>query len=322
MSRAALAAALGLAFRYASGVEDVAARSPESDLPVTLPAITVSAHPVPFDPGMETSSVTVLDRDTLSRSGERDLDGVLRGLPGITLQMPGGRGKLSTFIGCGASAGLGQLSFDGVPLYGTVNGGFNLATFPAEALEGVEVVRGASAPRYGSRALGGVARLTSLKAHEDGAFLRLEGGSYGTLSETAGLGLSGPRARLAVTASRDDVFEDISQADVRNGNHERDEFRASQGVARLTLKPAARLTVQSSALYKHSHADIDSPGLLPTGQVGLVDDAGAFGREETWVAQTSAEWRVRPGFESSLRLGFTRNYRAENYPRGLLLNKP
>jgi hypothetical protein len=62
---------------------------------------------------------------------------------------------------------------------------------------------------------------------EDGGFLHLEGGSYGTLSETVGGALRGAKARTTVTASRDDVFEDISQADARNGNPERDGFRST-----------------------------------------------------------------------------------------------
>ncbi len=163
--------------------------------------------------------------------------------------------------------GLGQLSFDGVPLFGSVTGAFNLSTFPAEALERVEVVRGASAPRYGSRALGGVTRLSSLVAHEDRAFLHLERGSYGTLSETVGGALKGAKARTTVTANRDDVFEDSSQADARNGNPERDGFQSTQAVARLTLAPTARLTLESSALYRPYRAEMDLPGLLPTGQI-------------------------------------------------------
>ena len=71
----------------------------------------------------------------------------------------------------------------------------------------------------------------------DGGFLHLEGGSYSTLSETVGGALRGAKARATVTASRDDVFEDISQADARNGNRERDGFRSTQGIARLTLAP-------------------------------------------------------------------------------------
>jgi vitamin B12 transporter len=142
---------------------------------------------------------------------------------------------------------------------------FNLSTVPVDALERVEIVRGASGPRYGSRALGGVIRLQSRDAREDGGFLHLEGGSYGTLSETVGGALRGATARTTVTASRDDVFEDISQADAWNGNLERDGFRTTQGVARLTLAPTARLTLESSALYRQSRAEIDVPDLLPTG---------------------------------------------------------
>ncbi len=120
--------------------------------------------------------------------------------------------------------------------------------------------------------------------HEDRVFLRREGGSYGTLSETAGLGLVGPTARLAVTGSRDDVWDDISQADVRNGNPERDAFRSTQrGLHALPSSPPPG-SASKARPSKHSHADIDIAGLLSTGEVGLADDLGAFGREETWVA--------------------------------------
>jgi TonB-dependent Receptor Plug Domain len=100
---------------------------------VPLPTITVEARRPAFEPAFEINSVTVLDRDTLARSEERELNGVLRGLPGVILQTPGSRGTLSSLFVRGVSAGLGQLSFDGVPLYSSVNGAFNLATVPADA---------------------------------------------------------------------------------------------------------------------------------------------------------------------------------------------
>jgi outer membrane cobalamin receptor len=142
---------------------------------VTLLTITVEARSPAFDPAFEINSVTILDRDTLASSEERELKGVLRGLPGVTLQSPGSRGNLSSLFVRGASAGLGQLSFDGVPLYSSVNGIFNLSTVTVDALERVEIVRGASGARYGSRALGGVIRLQSRDARDDGGFLHLEG---------------------------------------------------------------------------------------------------------------------------------------------------
>jgi hypothetical protein len=48
---------------------------------VTLPTITVEARSPAFDPAFEINSVTVLDRDTLARLEERNLNGVFRGFP-------------------------------------------------------------------------------------------------------------------------------------------------------------------------------------------------------------------------------------------------
>ena len=72
----------------------------------------------------------------------------------------GDRGTLSALFVRRGERGLGQISFDGVPLYelGTPALLTSLA-IPADALESVDVVRGASRPRYGSRAFGGVIRL-------------------------------------------------------------------------------------------------------------------------------------------------------------------
>ncbi|MGH8566839.1 MAG: TonB-dependent receptor plug domain-containing protein [Gammaproteobacteria bacterium] len=296
----ALATCLGLGWDTPAG----ATRATEA---VELPPIIVRASPQTAGPIEDAVTRTLIERAEIDSSEERDLNGLIRGLPGVTLQTLGSRGNLSTLFVRGASSGLGQISFDGVPLYSSVNGAFNLSSFPADALGRIEVVRGASSPRYGSRALGGVIRLQSRDAQEDGGFLHLEGGSYGTLSETAGGGLAGPQARASVTVSRDDIFEDISAADPRNGNSERDGFRTTQGVARLSAQPSAAFTVDSSVLYQQSRAEIDTPGLLPTGRIGLVDARGAFAREETWVAQTTATLDLLPSWDSNVQLGFTRN---------------
>jgi hypothetical protein len=52
---------------------------------VNLATMTVEARSPVFDPAFETNSITVLDRDTLARSEERELNGVFRGPPGVIL---------------------------------------------------------------------------------------------------------------------------------------------------------------------------------------------------------------------------------------------
>jgi outer membrane cobalamin receptor len=249
----------------------------------------------------------MLGRSDLAASEERELNGVLRGLPGVTLHKAGSGTTLSSLFLRGASSGLGQITLDGIPLFSSLTGTFNLSTIPADALERVEVVRGASAPRYGSQALGGVIRLFTRDGLDDHAFLHVEGGSFGTLSETAGGSRVGERARMTATLSRDDIFEGTSEADPANGNTERDNYQSTQGVLRIAATPFTNLDLNGSLLYRRYRAEIDGPGLLPSGQIGFMDDPNAAVHEETWMAQTTATAHLLPGWDSSLQLGFTRN---------------
>lgn len=260
----------------------------------------------------------MLDRDTLLQSEKRELTGELRGLPGVTLLSSGVRGT-SVFSLRGASSGLGQFMLDGIPMYSTATGFYNLTALLADALERIEVVRGASAPRYGSHALGGVVRLFTRDSLKSGAFLHLEGGSFGTLSETASASWAGKRGRMTTTLSRDDVFAGPSIADPANSNTEDDDFHSSQGVLRAAAAPFEALELNSSLVYTRAKTDTDVPGLLPSGQIGLVDDETALSQEETWLAQGTASLALTPRWDSALQFGFTRNHtfgQAMGFPFG------
>jgi len=251
--------------------------------------------------------VTVVERAKLGSSEERNLNGVLRGLPGVTLHRAGSGTTSSSVSVRGVNSGLGQFTLDGIPLYSGTSGVFNLSAWPADALERIEVVRGATATRYGGRGAGGVIRLFTRDERESGGFVHLEGGSYGALSSSIGAGAAGDTGRLTVTVNHDEVFDGISQADQENGNPERDGYRGSLGAARLGVAPANGFTLDGSLLYKRSRADIDGAGTLPDGQTGLRDDRTAFAIEETWVAQTKPSLALDRRWTSSLQLGFTRN---------------
>ncbi|MDQ3580688.1 MAG: TonB-dependent receptor [Pseudomonadota bacterium] len=253
------------------------------------------------------SSVTVVERATLESSQQRNLNRVLRGLPGVNLHRAGSGTTLSSVSVRGVQSGQGQFTLDGIPLYSGVSGAFNLSAWPADALERIEVVRGVTAPRYGGRGAGGVIRLFTRDERESGGFVHLEGGSYGALSSSIGAGAAGDAGRLTVTANDDEVFDGISHADQENGNPERDGYHGRLGAARFALAPAHRFTLDGSLLYKRSRAEIDGPGTLPDGRPGLRDDLTAFGIEETWVAQTQPSVALNRRWNSSLQLGFTRN---------------
>jgi len=259
----------------------------------SLPTVTVEEPDESGTPPLSTSGVTSVDHGGVIASEERSLSDVLRGLAGLGLHRSG-RGGPHILSLRGASAGQGLLMFDGIPLYSPVPGSFNLDALPVEAVERVELVRGSAAQLYGSHALGGTIRLFSREAKEDHAFLHIEGGSFGTLQETVGAGLVGTGGRIALTASRDDLFDGIPFADPANGNPERDPFHASQGILRFATEPSAVLAVDGSLRYARSRADMDRPGLLPDGEVGFVDDPNAFFRNDSWLAQSTARLALAP----------------------------
>lgn len=259
------------------------------------------------EPADLTTSATEVEKATLAESKKSDLDKVLRGLPGVTL-LRTTRGALSAFALRGANAGQGQLILDGVPLYATVPTLYNLDAFAPEMLEDAEIVRGASAIRYGSLAPGGTLRLFSRDDHESGAAIHLQGGSYGTLSETATATLAGEKARATVTGKHEDVFDGISQANEKNGNRERDGFKGNLSLFRYSAQPVERLNLNGTLYYSRTKADIDGFGLLPDGQPGLVDDFSAFGLNENWVAQQTAKFDLTPNWQSSFQAGFNRSY--------------
>ncbi|MGR9108792.1 MAG: TonB-dependent receptor plug domain-containing protein [Gammaproteobacteria bacterium] len=275
-----------------------------STLDYQLPPVTVHASNF-ADWRASVNPVTEIDPRTPSQENKTDLDPMLRGQAGVQL-LRTTRGGLSGLWVRGASAGQGQLLLDGIPVYSTVTGTFNLDAFSPDLLERVEVERGATAPRYGSLALGGVVQLSTREAHEDGAFVHVQGGSFGTLSESVGASLVGKAGRLSLTARHEDIFDGVSQADARNGNSERDGFYSNSAALRYGAEFAERVALDTSVYYSRTRAEIDGVGLLPSGRLAVVDDPSAFGLTETLVAQQGVETRLFPAWNTGLKFGLNR----------------
>jgi vitamin B12 transporter len=154
----------------------------------------------------------------LQRSGQRELSQVLRATPGLSISqgMKGGPSNLSLR---GASGGMGLINIDGVPLHDTLPGQTPLDLFPAETFGSSDIQRGSAAMLGFGRSLGGAINLHSRNSREHGGRLHLEGGSFGTLRETATADLGNADHNLNLTAGRDDLFD---------GRHPLGRFKARQ----------------------------------------------------------------------------------------------
>lgn len=132
-----------------------------SDNDVTVLDTLVVTTPLRRESALErsTSSVTVLTEADIARSAAIDLPSFLRTHAGISL---------STYGGMGSQAGVSLRGFkntqtlvlvNGINVRSATSGTTALAGIPLDAIERIEVAKGAHSAQYGSDAMGGVVNI-------------------------------------------------------------------------------------------------------------------------------------------------------------------
>src|ERR1035441_8175116 len=167
---------------------------------------------------LQASSTDVIPASRVRSGNEPFAMDLLRYLPGVAFNQSGAPGGVTSLFMRGANANLNLVEIDGVPVIGFGGGlGFDFAHIPSEAVDHIDVVRGAQSAVYGSYANSGVIDFVT---RQPGAAPQLdllaEGGSHnerrfaitGT-GTVAGFG-------LLVSASRYDNDGLVTNDDYRN----------------------------------------------------------------------------------------------------------
>ncbi len=125
---------------------------------VPLETIVVTNRRTPSRLEEATEDVIVLDEQDIASLPAQDPGEVLRYVPGVDIQPNRGfsHGSAVTLQGCDSRHVL--LMLDGIPLNNQASGQADLARFPLENIDHIEVIRGPSSSTWGS-ALGGVINL-------------------------------------------------------------------------------------------------------------------------------------------------------------------
>jgi outer membrane cobalamin receptor len=250
-------------------------------------------------------SATYLNQEDLQRSGQRELSQVLRATPSLSMSQ-GMRGGISALSLRGASGSMGLVNIDGIPLHDTLPGAAPLDLFSAETFGSSDIQRGSAAILNFGRSLGGTINLHSRASDRHGASLHLEGGSFGSLRESATADLGNADHQLNLTAARDDLFDGTHWADSKQGNNERDDFHAHQLVLHLRDRVTDRIQLNSSFYYVNGDSGIDKVGLVRPNplEFAVVDDPGRL-KQEIWLTQSTVGIDLHPQWHSELQLGYT-----------------
>jgi vitamin B12 transporter len=170
---------------------------------VGLPPVVVTATRIATPVDQVGSSVTLITADDIRRHQWRTLPDVLQGVPGLNVVQTGGPGGKTAIFMRGTNSNHTKVLIDGVEANDpSQDGAFDLGHVLTSDIERVEVLRGPQSSLYGSDAIGGVIDIVTKKgsgaARLSGS---LEGGSFDTFNQTAGVGGSTARFNYAFNAA-------------------------------------------------------------------------------------------------------------------------
>src|SRR3977135_1623776 len=157
--------------------------------------VSPTATETPID--QVASSVTVITAKDMERDQRRTTPDALATVPGLNVVQSGGPGGLTSIFTRGTNSNHTKVLVDGIDVSDPTNPNrsFDYAHLLTSDIQQVEVLRGPQSGLYGADALGGVISIITKKGEgPPRATGMIEGGSFGTFNQTAGL--SGAQDRI------------------------------------------------------------------------------------------------------------------------------
>lgn len=212
------------------------------------------------------SVAVVTERDIDRRGGANDMLDWFREMPGIGVfsKYGGLDGGVPDVRIRGLDSAYTQVLIDGIPVNDptTINGDLNFAFLAPAGVERLEVVKGSQSGLYGSRAIGGVAGLRTIRPTDD--HQTSASATYGSFATAGGqVRATGPLGdslgyALAVEGMRSDGITSLTpDAHGDPGDWEADAVSRLSYSARIEAKLGAETTAHVAAMGSRVSQDLD-----------------------------------------------------------------
>ena len=221
------------------------------------------------------ADISVVDSDTIARSGATGVPDLLARLPGIEITRNGGIGNSTSVFIRGAESRFTAVYIDGVRIDSQSTGGAPWEMIPLAQIDRIEVLRGPAAAVYGSDAIGGVIQVFTKKG--EGPARPYVGVGFGSnrLSRTeAGVsgsaGVDGAFDYSLGVAHEESKGFNIQPLDKRNPvrtaqfgadgytSPDRDGYRSTSGNARLGFRINDAQRIEATVLYNDLRSQYDT----------------------------------------------------------------
>lgn len=243
---------LGCGYACLGWSAELSERDYFSELPTVL-TVSRLAQPLNETPG----AVTVLDRETIRRSGARELADLLRLVPGYLVGGFNGANPGVAYHAPIDELGARNLVLvDGRSVYSTYYQGDThkgMMGVPLDDIERIEVLRGSNSAAYGANAMFGVINVITRSAVDTrGAELSLTGGVGGIRDNYARFGWGADNASFRISIGR--------RADSGYGNAHDDKI-----VSQLHLRGDLRPSLDQEVLLSAGVTDFSAGDGFPLG---------------------------------------------------------
>lgn len=262
--RLCILSALGIAAMSATAATADISAMTDSELPqVELDKIVVTATRTPTKTSNVIAQTRVIHKEELQRFKGQTVQNVISRQPGFSYFSNGGIGSTSNSYVRGYDKRQVLVLVDGIRYSSVDDGGAALNLLPAEQVERIEVLYGASGSSiYGADAMGGVIQIFTKGSNiEQNKFsVTLGAGShdhylYGATAQFR----NDQGTSLSLSANRNETkgFSAVSP-DGYGYNKDDDGFKSNNYSLNLNQKVNDTITVGISGLYADSTTDIDS----------------------------------------------------------------
>lgn len=204
------------------------------------------------------ADVTVVDSETIARSGQSSVAELLSRQPGIQITTNGGHATTTSVLVRGASTQYTAVYLDGVRMESqTTSGGVTWQNIPLALIDRIEILRGPAAAVYGSDAMGGVILLFTKKGEGHWApYVEAGYGTHGTYR--AGAGMSGAVGAwdYSLSAQREGS-EGFNSKTTATADPDKDGYRRTSLAANVGLQLNAAHRLQAQVLKSETKSDYD-----------------------------------------------------------------
>lgn len=208
-------------------------------------------------------SVTVVTSDDLWKSKKTTVLEALSEILGISAVQSGGMGGAASVFLRGANSEHTLIMLDGVELNDPISPSrsYDLAHFPIDNIERIEIMRGPQSTLYGSDAIGGLINIVTRKGEgRPKITLTAGGGSHGTMANHLQAGGGGKVMNYSLGLAHFQTHGISAAAADYRGNTEKDGYRNLALSARLGLNLKQNMELDLILRGLDARTDIDNFG--------------------------------------------------------------